>query len=209
MTSVEFHITARATATDCRCPPESVATGCRIERIVVTARVFSVSAVFDSITGSFICWNQLCASRPRYMFWTTSRLSQRARSWYTTSIPSLAASFGPWIETSLPSKRISPLSGVCAPAMHLISVDLPAPLSPTSAITSPRRTSRSTSDSASTEPKVLVMERSSRRGVSVTWRVSYHKGGGGAHPDASTVTRVGLLAELDVRPDADLAPLEE
>ena len=29
------------------------------------------------------------------MFWTTSRLSQSARSWYTTSIPSPAASFGP------------------------------------------------------------------------------------------------------------------
>ena len=36
MTTREFHITARATATDWRCPPESVATGCRIERIVVT-----------------------------------------------------------------------------------------------------------------------------------------------------------------------------
>ena len=36
ITSFEFHITARATATDWRWPPESVATGCRIERIVVT-----------------------------------------------------------------------------------------------------------------------------------------------------------------------------
>ena len=43
MTSFEFHITARATATDCRWPPESVATGWRIERIVVTASDFSVS----------------------------------------------------------------------------------------------------------------------------------------------------------------------
>ena len=38
ITSREFHITARATATDWRWPPESVATGWRIERIVVTAR---------------------------------------------------------------------------------------------------------------------------------------------------------------------------
>ena len=36
MTSREFHITARATATDWRWPPESVATVWRIERIVVT-----------------------------------------------------------------------------------------------------------------------------------------------------------------------------
>ena len=38
ITSREFHITARATATDWRWPPESVATGWRIDRIVVTAR---------------------------------------------------------------------------------------------------------------------------------------------------------------------------
>ena len=48
----------------------------------------------------------------------------------------------------LPSKRISPESALWMPAIDLISVDLPAPLSPTSAITSPRRTSRSTSVSA-------------------------------------------------------------
>ena len=37
MTRREFHCTAFATATDCRCPPDSDATGCRIDRIVVTA----------------------------------------------------------------------------------------------------------------------------------------------------------------------------
>src|SRR5262245_26442681 len=43
------------------------------------------------------------------------------------------------------------------PATHLISVDFPAPLSPTSAITSPARTSKSTSVSACTEPKLFVI----------------------------------------------------
>ena len=81
MTSFEFHCTAFATAIDWRWPPESVATGCRIERIVVTASDFSVSAVRCSIFGSLSCCIQLCSSRPRYMFWTTSRLSQSARSW--------------------------------------------------------------------------------------------------------------------------------
>jgi len=47
---------------------------------------------------------------------------------------------------------IRPLSAECVPAMHLTSVDLPAPLSPTSAITSPARTSKSTSSSAWTDP---------------------------------------------------------
>src|SRR5436190_24253277 len=86
--------------------------------------------------------------------------------------------------TSLPSKRISPLSAVCVPAMHLISVDLPAPLSPTSAITSPCRTSKSTSLSAWTEPNDFVTPRSWRRGVSVKARLSYHTGGGGAPEEA-------------------------
>src|SRR5437868_1828509 len=53
------------------------------------------------------------------------------------------------------------------PAMHLISVDLPAPLSPTSAITSPARTSKSTSLSAWTEPKLLEMPRNSSVGAEV------------------------------------------
>src|SRR5207253_781690 len=66
------------------------------------------------------------------------------------------------------------------PATHLISVDLPAPLSPTSAITSPFRTSRSTSVNACTEPNDLETPRSSRRGVSLTGRVSYHRTDGGA-----------------------------
>src|SRR4051812_32440128 len=80
MTSFEFHITARATATDWRCSPESVATVWRIDLIVVTARDLSVSAVCCSIGAS----DRICPrliSRPRYMFWTTSRLSQSARSW--------------------------------------------------------------------------------------------------------------------------------
>jgi hypothetical protein len=49
----------------------------------------------------------------------------------------------------------------------LTSVDLPAPLSPTSAITSPARTSKSTSSSACTEPNVFVMPCSWRSGVSL------------------------------------------
>ena len=50
------------------------------------------------------------------------------------------------------------------PATHLISVDFPAPLSPTSAITSPARTSKSTSVSAWTEPKLFEMPRHLEQG---------------------------------------------
>ncbi len=59
MTSLEFHITARATATDWRCPPERVATGWRIDLIVVTRRPSSVSAVFTSMIGSLSRWKSV------------------------------------------------------------------------------------------------------------------------------------------------------
>src|SRR4051794_20163571 len=47
------------------------------------------------------------------------------------------------------------------PAMHLTRVDLPAPLSPTRAITSPLATWKSTPFSACTAPKLLWTSRSS------------------------------------------------
>src|SRR5579864_1826529 len=211
ITSFEFHCTAFATATDCRCPPESEATGWRIELMVVTASDLSVSAVFCSMIGSFSRWNASCSSRPRYMFWTTSRLSQSARSWYTTSIPSFPASFGPWMCTSWPSNRISPLSGVCVPATHFTSVDFPAPLSPTSAITSPLRTSKSTSVRACTDPNDFVMFRRWRRGVSATVG-SFPTTETAEAPRKGRLRRVqlnGLLAVLLVLADAHLALRQE
>src|SRR3954449_7634376 len=51
------------------------------------------------------------------------------------------------------------------PEMALIKVDLPAPLSPTRATTSPWPTSKSTSVSARTAPKLLLTPFSSSRGV--------------------------------------------
>src|SRR5438876_1191857 len=57
--------------------------------------------------------------------------------------------------TGLPSKSTSPSSNGWMPAIDLISVDLPAPLSPTRAITSPSRTAKSTSFSACTRGRLL------------------------------------------------------
>src|SRR6266487_3882388 len=95
------------------------------------------------------------------------------------------------------------------PATHLIKVDFPAPLSPTSAITSPFWTSKSTFESACTEPYDLEMPRSWRSPVSLTVGVSYHNGGwrrlGGA--SILCLTRL-LLAVLRELADADLAPLQ-
>src|SRR5215207_11180225 len=71
-------------------------------------------------------------------------------------MPSAEASVGPLIATSWSSKRISPPSIGWIPATHLTSFDLPAPLSPTRAVTSPARTEKSTSCSTWTAPKLLL-----------------------------------------------------
>src|SRR5689334_17576467 len=109
--------------------------------------------------------------------------------------------------TGWPSKTTSPESAAWIPAMHLISVDLPAPLSPSSAITSPRRTSRSTSVSACTEPNDFETSRSSRTGVSTATRWGQCLAGRGVRDAGAPTHRCSaVLLEL---PDADVALLEE
>src|SRR5256885_1002768 len=64
-----------------------------------------------------------------------------------------------------------------------ISVDLPAPFSPSSACTSPLRRSKSTWSFARTPGKRFVIPRSSRTGVSVVFtsgRSLRRRGGGGS-----------------------------
>src|SRR5262245_29587345 len=92
--------------------------------------------------------------------------------------------------------------------MHLIRVDLPAPLSPTRAITSPSRTSKSTSLSAWTEPNDLESPRIWRSGVSLTVTEYELVVGGGVRRRLHLVlrTRLAVLRELA---DADVALLQE
>src|SRR5437588_5074626 len=76
-------------------------------------------------------------------------------------MPKAAASLGVRTCTGSPSHNIWPPSGEWMPAMHLMSTDLPAPLSPARAVTWPPGTSRFMSTSACTAPKFLSMPRSS------------------------------------------------
>src|SRR5829696_5368282 len=109
--------------------------------------------------------------------------------------------------TVSPSKATSPESAWWIPATHLIRVDLPAPLSPTRAITSPGRTSKSTSLSAWTEPKLFEIPWSSSRGVGAEAVVTAGEDGGGTPWRRPPPDRF-LVAELRVLADADLAPLQ-
>src|SRR5260221_2658102 len=70
-------------------------------------------------------------------------------------IPSCCAWRGPWISTAWPSTRISPESLASDPLRIFMSVDLPAPFSPSRTCTSPGATSRSTSSRATTPGKDL------------------------------------------------------
>src|ERR1700722_7986915 len=68
--------------------------------------------------------------------------------------------------TRRPSRTISPSSAWNTPEIALISVDLPAPLSPAKATTSPGKTSRETLFNAWTPPKCLETLRTPRIGAS-------------------------------------------
>src|SRR3984957_10996101 len=109
------------------------------------------------------------------MLATTSRFSQSARSWKTVAMPMSSAALGSGNVTGAPLKVIVPLLGAWTPARILTSVDLPAPLSPTNATTSPARTSSSMSVSPAPAPKRLETSRRLRTGSGVAagaWEVS-------------------------------------
>src|SRR5580700_7778624 len=80
-------------------------------------------------------------------------------------IPNRSASFGELRRTGPPSQTICPSSGPHSPAMVLTMLDLPAPLSPTRAVTFPVGISRSTLVRAWTAPKDFDTPRNASSGV--------------------------------------------
>jgi len=96
--------------------------------------------------------NRLRGSEPRKKFRQTLISGTTARSWYTVAIPRSSASRGEVNLTGSPSTLNSPVSCWCTPARILIKVDFPAPLSPSTQVTSPALTTVDTSRSAMTLP---------------------------------------------------------
>src|SRR5947207_4092401 len=96
------------------------------------------------------------------------------------------------------------------PAIVLIMVDLPAPLSPTRAMTSPLLTWKSTPASAVTAPKRLKTPFSSSRGCPLI-ALLLRRGGGAAAPPPSVASLPDTcrLAQGRVLPDADVTGLQE
>ena len=93
--------------------------------------------------------------RPSMIFSATDSVGTKFSSWWIVAIPCASESLVEAMVASEPSTRILPESGWCMPAIILISVDLPAPFSPSSAWTCPRRTDKVTSLITLTGPKDL------------------------------------------------------
>ena len=100
------------------------------------------------------------------MFSATVRFSNSEKCWNTMPMPSARAASGLGRLTVLASISISPALGWISPYRILTRVDLPAPFSPSSACTSPRRRSRSIRSLAVNAPKRLVMPRRLANGAS-------------------------------------------
>src|SRR6266850_4287584 len=79
-------------------------------------------------------------------------------------MPAFRASRGEVKRTGSPSTASVPSSGGWTPERVLMSVDLPAPLSPSRQLISPARTARETPSRATTAPKYFEMLRASRSG---------------------------------------------
>src|SRR5947208_1564997 len=99
-------------------------------------------------------------------------------------MPSARADAGSMCGTVRPPTASVPESAVSAPVMILISVDFPAPFSPTTACTSPGRSSKVTPFSACTPANDFVIDAASRR---LSTEGSYPKGG--TRPESNRAAR--------------------
>ena len=86
------------------------------------------------------------------MFSATVRSGSTAGCWWTMAMPRSVRPPGSRRSTGSPANAIVPASGWIVPDATFMSVDLPAPFSPSSAWTSPGSTSSETSVSAATPP---------------------------------------------------------
>ena len=162
---------ARATATPWRWPPERVSTGWLMFWMVSRPSSESFSRASRCMRARSRRRKTLPRmpgqriSRPRNRLSTIESAGERARFWWTVSIPAARASFGSRKWISAPSSRISPSSGWMAPVRALMRLVLPAPLSPMTARISPGIRSKSAWSRAVTRPKRLTRPLACRTGA--------------------------------------------
>src|SRR5215211_459668 len=130
------------------------------------------------------------------MFSATVMSGISAGCWCTIAIPRSWASAGVRLSKSSLASTIVPLSGAIAPDATFINVDFPAPFSPSSACTSPGRTSNETSVSAAIAPKCFVMP-------SID-----NVGGRSARSSGGSVETMDSFSTIDVRGSGWVRPRE-
>src|SRR5262249_42607486 len=94
----------------------------------------------------------------------------------TSAMPRATTAWAGSSPIGSPSKTMASRRDAITPAMHLSSVDLPAPLAPMTAITSPGGTRSDTPNSAWKSPEKAASARTSRSGSGI---------GGNAHVDVA------------------------
>ena len=95
-------------------------------------------------------------SRLRKTFCATVSVGTRLISWNAMATPALREASAVKVVSGTPPISTVPEVGGCTPRRIFRIVDLPAPFSPSSAWTSPGRTSRWTSSRARTPPKRML-----------------------------------------------------
>ena len=128
--------------------------GCSTSR-----RSMPISASSCLVMSFIFCTSRLLngpnpevSSEPRKKFRQIGINGTTARSWYTVAMPTSRASRGEVNFRSSPMTFRTPWSCWCRPAMILIRVDFPAPLSPRTQVTRPLSTAIVTSLSATMLP---------------------------------------------------------
>ena len=161
----EFTPSARAISTICCRAVLRVATGASGSPISARPRSSISRRAWANMRRRSTRPNRT-GSRPRNRFSATERFGASESSWWITRIPSRSASATSRISTRRPSSSIVPESGRTMPPSTLISVDFPAPFSPSRAWISPARSAKSTASRAVTPPNRFVIPRSASRGRS-------------------------------------------
>ena len=172
MTSLEFQSTARAMATVCRCPPERLATFCRTDFTVRTERPARVSAARCSIADLVEePGRQLLAAEVEVLD-DVEVVAQREVLVDDLDAQRVGLLGVGDVHRSGPRRGSRRCRRRGCRRSPLIRVLLPAPLSPTSAVTRPSRTVRSTSCRTCTAPKLLfdAPELEQRCAWSAGWR---------------------------------------
>ena len=156
---------ARAISTSWRAPGPRSPTSARGDTSRPTARSRSRACASSRLRSSR---KPRRGRRARKRFSATLRLGRRFSSWWMYATPRAMASAGPRGRNAAPARRTSPASGKTTPPSTFMSVDLPAPFSPTIPSTRPTGRERQTPFRTGIPENALETRSTSSRALTAT-----------------------------------------